>query len=75
MLRPELARYAAWEREAKRRGLAVSALAMQLIDEASGWRGEGGPRGAPCCGNFSGISGVSASRCSLLPMATVVFSC
>jgi hypothetical protein len=39
MLRPELARYGAWEREAKRRGLAVSALAMQLIDQASGWRG------------------------------------
>ena len=39
MVRPELAQYAAWQREAERRGLAVSGLAMQLMDEASGWRG------------------------------------
>jgi hypothetical protein len=38
MLRPDLERYDAWEREAKRRGLEVSALAMQLLDEVSGCR-------------------------------------
>lgn len=30
--------YAAREREAKQRGMAVSALAMDLVDKASGWR-------------------------------------
>ncbi len=43
MLRPDVERYEAWEREAKHRGLAVSALPMQPMDEASGCGGEAGP--------------------------------
>lgn len=38
MVRPVLDQHAAWEREAKRRGLAVSAWLAGLADEASGWR-------------------------------------
>ena len=36
-LRAAPERWAAWENEAERRGMAVSALAARLLDEASGW--------------------------------------
>lgn len=37
-LRAAPERWAAWEREAERRGMAVSTLAGKLLDEASGYR-------------------------------------
>ncbi len=38
-LRASPERWAAWKREAKRRGMSVSQLAGKLADEASGWSG------------------------------------
>lgn len=37
-LRAAPERWACWQREAERRGVAVSQLAGILLDEASGWR-------------------------------------
>ncbi len=37
-LRAAPERWAAWEREAKRRGMSVSQLAGKLLDEAAGWK-------------------------------------
>jgi hypothetical protein len=38
-LRTAPERWAAWEREAERRGMSVSQLAGKLLDEAAGWSG------------------------------------
>lgn len=40
MLRVPVPRYTAWEREAARRGLPVSTLAGELLDEARGYKSE-----------------------------------
>lgn len=37
-IRVQRERYAAWEREATRRGITVRELAVQLLDAASGWQ-------------------------------------
>lgn len=40
-LRASPERWAAWEKEAERRGMSVSGLAGALLDEVSGWSGGG----------------------------------
>jgi hypothetical protein len=51
-LRASPERWAAWEREAERRGLSVSGWLSKLADEASGWSG-GGSEDAAASGRRS----------------------